>query len=774
MNHRRGVNSSMIQTIMKRNGEIVLFDASKIRNAILKANSHISGEKMSDNDLDHVTGRVVDALNDGRMGEEVPNVEQIQDIVEEKLIESDLPKTAKAYILYRAEHQKMREMNANLMKIYENLTFQPSSEVDLKRENANIDADTAMGTMLKYGSEGAKAFYDEYVIPSEIAKAHINGDIHIHDKDFYALTETCCQINLLKLFKNGFSTGHGYLREPNDIRSYSALCCIAIQANQNEMHGGQSIPNFDYAMAPGVAKTFRKQYFKSIAQYLQVRFAMEAAEAEDMTAAIKEDLGQEVTLGNAAVYGKKLADYLVEKQPGMFTLESAEKLANYCEKNAYSETDNATYQAMEALVHNLNTMNSRAGAQVPFSSLNYGTDTTPEGRMAIRNLLEATEAGLGDGETPIFPVQIFKVKEGINYNEGDPNYDLFKMAIRVSAKRLFPNFSFLDAPFNAQYYKKGDYNTEVAYMGCRTRVMGNVYDPSREITCGRGNLSFTTINLPRLGIEAHGDLNKFFQMLDDRIDLCIEQLLHRFKIQCSKKVYNYPFLMGQGVWIDSEKLSRYDTVEEVLKHGTLSIGFIGLAETLVALTGKHHGESEESQKLGLSIIGHMRSRMDEESEKTKLNWSLLATPAEGLSGRFVRIDAKKYGKIPGITDRDYYTNSFHVPVYYPINAFQKIRTEAPYHALTNAGHISYVELDGDVCKNLDAFEAVIRCMKESGIGYGSVNHPVDRDPVCGYNGIIDEVCPRCGRRAGEPVSLEKLEELRKKYPNVPLQHCGCY
>ena len=311
-------------------------------------------------------------------------------------------------------------------------------------------------------------------------------------------------------------------------------------------------------------------------------------------------------------------------------------------------------------------------------------------------------------------------------------------------------------------------------MGCRTRVMGNVYDPSREVTCGRGNLSFTTINLPRLGIEAHGDLQKFFSMLDDRIDLCIEQLLHRFKIQCSKKAYNYPFLMGQGVWIDSEKLSRYDTVEEVLKHGTLSIGFIGLAETLVALTGKHHGESEESQQLGLRIISYMRERMEEESRKTRLNWSLLATPAEGLSGRFVRIDAKKYGKLPGITDREYYTNSFHVPVYYPINAFRKIQIEAPYHALTNAGHISYVELDGDVCKNLEAFEAVIRCMKEAGIGYGSVNHPVDRDPVCGYNGIIDEVCPRCGRRAGEPVSLEKLEELRKKYPNVPLQHCGCY
>mgnify|MGYP002796711693 FL=1 len=764
----------MIQTIMKRYGEVVLFDARKLRIAILKANSHISGERMSDYDLDKVTAMVVDALNAGQQKDAIPNVEEIQDMVEEKLIESDLPKTAKAYILYRAEHQKMREMNANLMKIYENLTFQPSSEVDLKRENANIDGDTAMGTMLKYGSEGAKAFYDEYVIPREIAQAHINGDIHIHDKDFYALTETCCQINLLKLFKNGFSTGHGYLREPNDIRSYSALCCIAIQANQNEMHGGQSIPNFDYAMAPGVTKTFRKQYFKSVAQYLQVRFGFTFEQADEWTSAVKEDVGKDVSLGTAEAYGKKLAAYLVEKMEGKISPEEAEKAAVYCQSNAYNETDNATYQAMEALVHNLNTMNSRAGAQVPFSSLNYGTDVSPEGRMVIRNLLQATEAGLGDGETPIFPVQIFKVKEGINYNEGEPNYDLFKMAIRVSAKRLFPNFSFLDAPFNLQYYRPGDYDSEVAYMGCRTRVMGNVYDPNREVTCGRGNLSFTTINLPRLGIEAHGDLQKFFSMLDDRIDLCIEQLLHRFKIQCSKKVYNYPFLMGQGVWIDSEKLSRYDTVEEVLKHGTLSIGFIGLAETLVALTGKHHGESEESQQLGLRIISYMRKRMDDESQKTHLNWSLLATPAEGLSGRFVRIDAKKYGKLPGITDREYYTNSFHVPVYYPINAFRKIQIEAPYHALTNAGHISYVELDGDVCKNLDAFEAVIRCMKESGIGYGSVNHPVDRDPVCGYNGIIDEVCPRCGRRAGEPVSLEKLEELRKKYPNVPLQHCGCY
>ena len=387
--------------------------------------------------------------------------------------------------------------------------------------------------------------------------------------------------------------------------------------------------------------------------------------------------------------------------------------------------------------------------------------------MAVRNLLLATEAGLGAGETPIFPVQIFKVKEGVNYNKEDPNYDLFKLAIKTSAQRLFPNFSFIDAPFNLEYYKPGDYNTEVAYMGCRTRVLGNVHDPSKAVTCGRGNLSFTSINLPRLGIEAKGDVKRFYELLDDRIDLVIRQLLHRFKIQCTKRVRNYPFLMGQGIWIDSENLDIDDSVAEVLKNGTLSVGFIGLAETLKALIGKHHGESEEAQKLGLEIIGHMRQRMDEESQKTGLNFTLLATPAEGLSGRFVAIDKKIYGEIPGVTDREYYTNSFHIPVYYPIKAFRKIALEAPYHALTNAGHISYVELDGDTCKNLEAFETIIRYMKEQGIGYGSINHPVDRDPVRGYTGVIGEVCPRCGRREGESVSVEKLRELRKKFPNVP-------
>jgi ribonucleoside-triphosphate reductase len=646
------------QKIRKRNGAVVDFDAKKICNAIFRANRAVKDENISDAQLDGLTEEVARQVSGGG----VPSVEQVQDAVEERLISHDFAKTAKAYILYRAEHAKIRQAEGDLMGIYRQLTFRDAKDIDLKRENANIDADTAMGTMLKYGSEGSKYFINNYILPKDIAAAHINGDIHIHDEDFYMLTETCCQIDLLKLFKGGFCTGHGTLREPQDISSYTALACIAIQANQNEMHGGQSIPNFDYCMAPGVAKTFCRNYFKELSKYFQISHSMKEEDAAALTEAVKAELGDEITISGAAEYGKKLAAFLPEHQRrgGYEDISTgeAEKAHAFAVDSATSITDRTTFQAMEALIHNLNTMNSRAGAQVPFSSLNYGTDTSPEGRMAMRDLLLATEAGLGGGETPIFPVQIFKVKEGVNYNPGDPNYDLFKLSIRVSAKRLFPNFSFLDAPFNLQYYKPGDYDTEVAYMGCRTRVMGNVHDRNREVTCGRGNLSFTSVNLPRLGIEAHGDVKKFYRMLDDRIDLVIRQLLHRFQIQCSKKVYNYPFLMGQGVWIDSEKLNWTDSVEEVLKHGTLSIGFIGLAECLKALTGKHHGESEESQKLGLEIIGHMRKRMDDESEKTGLNFTLLATPAEGLSGRFVKIDKVKYGVIPGITDREYYTNSF--------------------------------------------------------------------------------------------------------------------
>jgi len=749
----------MIEEIQKRNGKVVPFDSVKIMNAVSQANKAIEAEAMTPTDLLFLTEKVCNRLKPDVLW----NVEQVQDIVEEVLIQYGYVKTAKAYILYRADHTKIRQSESDLMDIYTRLTYSYAKDEDIKRENANIDADTAMGTMLKYGSEGSKYFIDNYVLPKDIAAAHINGEIHIHDKDFYMLTETCCQIDLIKLFKNGFSTGHGYIREPNSIRSYAALACIAIQANQNEMHGGQSVPNFDYAMAQGVMKTYRKEYFKMFKSYLQVKYDIDEPTADAAVLTLKEKMVIPVRMADAQAYEEALKNAHV---PGI-TTEQLMGSHKYAVGEAFKSTEKQTYQAMEAFIHNLNTMNSRAGAQVPFSSINYGTDTSMEARMVIRNLLLSTQAGLGNGETPIFPVQIFKVKEGINFNPEDPNYDLFRLAIETSAKRLFPNFSFIDAPFNIPYYKEGDYNSEVAYMGCRTRVLGNSYDRDNEITCGRGNLSFTSLNLPRIGIEAKGDIAKFYQILDERIDLVCRQLLHRFQVQCKKKVRNYPFLMGQGIWIESDELDMEDSVEEVIKHGTLSLGFIGLAETLKALIGEHHGESAKAQALGVEIIGHMREKMEEESEETGLNFTLLATPAEGLSGRFVKIDQELYGKIEGVTDREYYTNSFHVPVYYPIKAFEKITLEAPYHALTNAGHISYVELDGDTSKNVEALETIIRYMGEQGIGYGSINHPVDRDPVCGYTGVIGDVCPRCGRRAGESVSAKKLRELRKKYPNVP-------
>lgn len=648
-------------------------------------------------------------------------------------------------------------MKKDLLSIYEDITFLDAVDSDVKRDNANVNGDTAMGVMLKYGTEGSKFFYEERVLKPEHSKAHRDGDIHIHDLDFYTLTTTCCQIDLLKLFDGGFSTGHGHLREPNDISSYSALACIAVQSNQNDQHGGQAIVNFDRGMAPGVAKTFKRGYTKNLAKALM--FACGVGVPEEALMKIRCDIekahGCYPRLGNSEEYLEKELCYLTLLYGNEHDMRKLQETALQITE---AETDRATYQAMEAFIHNLNTMHSRAGAQTPFSSINYGTDTSPEGRMVMRNLLLATEAGLGDGETPIFPIQIFRVKEGINFNETDPNYDLFRLACRCSAKRLFPNFSFIDAPFNLQYYDPERPETEIAYMGCRTRVIGNVHDKGREQCNQRGNLSFTSINLPRLAIEAKGDMALFYSKLDEMIDLCVDQLLHRFEIQCRKKVYNMPFLMGQGVWLDSEKLEWDDEVREVLKHGTLSVGFIGLAETLVALIDSHHGENSAAQALGLNIIGHMRRKLDEESEKRGLNITLLATPAEGLSGRFVRMDKERYGEIPGVTDREYYTNSFHVPVYYECDAFDKIALEAPYHALTNAGHISYIEFDGDLAKNLDAFEATIRHMKECGIGYGSVNHPLDRDPACGFSGVIYNECPKCGRTEGE-VPFERIRRI---------------
>ncbi len=743
----------MTKYIMKRDGRKQEFNSEKITAAVKAAQKACQYE---DEDLgEMITTAVIEKIED-LYSHKIPTVEQIQDLVEEALMEAGATTVAKAYILYRAERTKVREDQTRLMKSLYDITFKPSSEIDVKRENANIDGNTAMGTMLKYGSESAKAFYLSQVIDPKFSTAHTNGDIHIHDLDFYTLTMTCCQIDIIKLFHDGFSTGNGYIREPQNIRSYASLACIAIQANQNDQHGGQSIPNFDYGMALGVKKSYKKSFINNLVKALS--FFDESITKENIKEMIEEvDKLSPVQLEDTG-YINNVIDKLKEKYQNnnILPTNNIKNLVKKVEKLAYDETRDATYQAMEALIHNLNTMHSRAGAQVPFSSLNYGTDTSEEGRMVVDCLLDATMQGLGNGETPIFPIQIFKVKEGINFNPEDKNYDLFKKAIVCSGKRLFPNFSFLDAPFNKQYYKPGNYETEVAYMGCRTRVIGNTYDPSREIVTGRGNLSFTSINLPRLAIK-NRNIDEFYQALDEKIELVKDQLLERFAIQCKKKVYNFPFLMGQGVWIDSEKLKWEDDVEEVIKHGTLTIGFIGLAECLKALTGKHHGESEESQKLGLEIIGHMRQKCDEYSKKYKLNFSLIATPAEGLSGRFVKIDKKEFGILPGITDQEFYTNSFHIPVYYNISAFDKIRLEAPYHALTNGGHISYVEVDGDIAKNPKAFEKIIRYMKEVGIGYGSVNHPVDRDPICGYNGIIDDVCPKCGRQEG----VVKFERIRR-------------
>lgn len=731
----------MITSIKKRDGRTVPFDEAKIEQAILKAFA-ASGSAKGIDAAKALARQVVEEIEGNEAISGIPTVEEVQDVVERVLIEKGFVRSAKAYILYRAERSRVREMNTRLMKIFEDIAYKDAIDSDIKRENANINGDTAMGAMLKFGSEGAKQFYDMYVLNPKHAKAHREGDIHIHDMDFYTLTTTCCQIDLLSLFHDGFSTGHGVLREPNDIYSYSALACIAIQANQNDQHGGQSVVNFDYGMAPGVKKTFVKRYRDNLIRALELLCGMENAEekARALLDALKEQDLTPSLVENAefrAALKEKLQDAADEK--------TLEQVLSFAQQKAEKETDKATYQAMEALIHNLNTMNSRAGAQVPFSSINYGTDTSPEGRMVMRNLLLATEAGLGHGETPIFPIQIFRVKEGVSYNPGDPNYDLYRLAIRTSAKRLFPNFSFLDAPFNKKYYKEGHPETEVAYMGCRTRVMGNAYDPTREVSPRRGNLSFTSINLPRIAINANGDVQWFFEELERKLALVVEQLDERFEIVARKKVRNFPFLMGEGVWIDSEKLDWDDEVREVLKHGTLTVGFIGLAEALKSLRGAHHGESEESQNLGLEIVGAMRAYMDKLSQERKMNYTVIATPAEGLSGRFVRLDRERFGVIPGVTDRDYYTNSFHVPVYYPISAFDKISIEAPYHTLTNAGHISYVEMDGDPLQNLDAFEKIVRFMHDKGIGYGSINHPIDRDPVCGYNGIIGDCCPSCGR-----------------------------
>jgi ribonucleoside-triphosphate reductase len=755
----------MISQVKKRDGRVIPFNSEKITRAIFLAASEVSardGGTADYNQASMITGDVEKLIHKKFHGE-VPTVEDIQDAVVKVLIEGGHAATSETYILYRAERSRIRNSKTRLMKSIEDVTFLDAKDSDLKRENANINGNTAMGTMLQYGSIVSKEFCKDFIISSVHSAAHDRGDIHIHDMDFLNMgTLTCCQIDLDEVFAGGFSTGHGFLREPQDITSYAALAAIAIQSNQNDQHGGQSIPTFDYNLANGVRKTYRKLYRENLYKALSIMGGTLAGRKE----ALKDIESVSVEAGTAKMTSEASAfeaEAAVLGERYALDDETVKKAQEFAKREALVETERKTYQSMEAFIHNLNTMHSRAGAQVPFSSVNFGTDITEEGRMVTRNLLLAQEAGLGNGETPIFPILIFKVKEGVNLNAGDPNYDLFRLAMRVSSKRLFPNFSFLDAPYNLKHYQEGRPETEAAYMGCRTRVMANVNGEAQVM--GRGNLSFTTLNLPRLGIK-HGivqgdretaDFEGFYRELDEKLELICQQLLERFEVQASKRVLNFPFLMGQGVWKKAKGAEWNTQLREILKDGTLSVGFIGLAECLIALTGKHHGEDEASKKLGLEIIGHIRGYMDRKTEEEKLNFTLIATPAEGLSGRFTRIDKKEFGVLAGITDKEYYTNSFHVPVYHKISAYNKIMTEAPYHEMTNAGHITYIELNGNPGNNLEAFEKLIKAMKEAGIGYGSLNHPLDRDPVCGFNGVIGDTCPSCGREEGS----QPFERIRR-------------
>ncbi|MDD6134368.1 MAG: anaerobic ribonucleoside triphosphate reductase [Selenomonadaceae bacterium] len=737
-----------LKTVTKRSGHTVAYNREKIFNAIAGANVD-GGNKMTDKDIDEVTSQVEWDIQD----RENVSVEEIQDIVEQELMKYDFYDVAKKYITYRQKHAERRAAQKHLMNSYRDIFFADSVDVDLKRDNANINTDASMGIMLKLGAEGSKHFVDNYVLTDEFREADKENWIHIHDKDFSLITFNCCQIDLLKLFHGGFSTGHGFLREPNSIRAYASLACIAIQSNQNDMFGGQSINAFDYAMAEGVRKSFRKAVIDEAYKALRYQLAQDFGSEEEFKQEFKkvmafdscrytetmEDKGAQrsiaaiktaVTTLLAEVYHEELADL--------------DRIVSVIYQLACEDVVEETHQAMEALIHNFNTLHSRAGAQVPFSSINYGMDTSPEGRLAVREVLNAIWSGLGNGETPIFPISVFQLKAGVNYNPEDPNYDLFLQACKTSAKRLFPNFVNIDAPYNLQYYKPGDYNSVVATMGCRTRVMSNINGP--EESGSRGNFAFTTINLPKLALESKGDMDKFWQLFDKYIQISHDYLLERLHVIEQKHVYNYPFLMGQGVWMDSDKLSDDDSIKDVLKHASYSIGFCGLAECLKALTGKHHGESAEAQELGLKIVGHLRAATDKYTEDEHMNWSTFGTPAESTAGQFQRSNRKKYGVIEGVTDRDYMTNSSHVPVYYPIKAIDKIRIEAPYHALENAGHIAYIEMDGDPTKNVKAFENVVRAMHDADMGYFSINHPVDRDPVCGYTGIIENECPHCHRK----------------------------
>ena len=709
----------MIQTVVKRDGRIVGFNEQKIMAAVRKAMLHT--DKGED---ERLVQQIADRI--GFVGKPQMTVEDIQNQVEMELMKSSRKDVARAYISYRnqrsvARKAKTRDVFLEIINVKNN---------DITRENANMNADTPAGMMMKFSSETTKPFVDDYLLSEESREAVSQNRLHIHDKDYYPTKSlTCCQHPLDHILERGFSAGHGSSRAAKRIETASVLACISLETAQNEMHGGQAIPAFDFYLAP----------------YVRSSFVEEVKALEELT-------GESY----AHIYNKEINDYLKKPLDG---LEGEARMVQH----AINKTVARVHQAMEAFIHNMNTIHSRGGNQVVFSSINYGTDTSAEGRCVIRELLNSTYDGVGNGETAIFPIQIWKKKRGVNYLPSDPNYDLYCLACKVTARRFFPNFLNLDATFNQSEAWKADdpkrYMHEVATMGCRTRVFENRYGMKTSV--GRGNLSFSTINIVRLAIECmdiadkDARINRFFAKLDNMLDVAAKQLNERYDFQKTAMAKQFPLLM-RSLWSGAEQLSPNETIEKVINQGTLSIGFIGLAECLKALLGAHHGESDEAQQLGLRIVDYMRCRCNEFSEKYHHNFSLLATPAEGLSGKFTKVDRKKFGVLEGITDRDYYTNSNHVPVYYKCSARHKAEVEAPYHEMTRAGHIFYVEMDGDATHNPQAIMNVVDMMDHYNMGYGSVNHNRNRCLDCGFENAEAnlEVCPQCGSK-----HLDRLQRI---------------
>lgn len=708
----------MVLKVRKRDGRVVDFNPVFISNAIKKAMNEVG-------DIDYfVADSIANQIKVN--GDYLLDVDSIQVMVENSLMQSSLPDIARAYIIYRHKRDKARKSKSN-----EVLTdIIAAKKNDITRENANMNADTPAGMMMKVASERTKEYVDEFLLSDDVRKLVDDNILHVHDKDYYPTKSlTCLQHPVDKLLNEGFRAGHGESRPAKRIETASILSCISMEAIQNEMHGGQAIPAFDFYLAPFVRKTYIEEVEK-----------------------IEEFLGADFS----DLYDSKIDDYLFKELDDI-------KCDERVRQHAINQTVERVHQAMEAFIHNMNTIHSRGGNQVVFSSINYGTDTSAEGRCIIRELLLSTYNGVGNHATAIFPIQIWKKKRGVSFLPGDPNYDLFKLACKVTAKRFFPNFVNLDAPFNKSDKWRADdpkrYMYEVATMGCRTRVFEDRFGDSQSV--GRGNLSFSTVNLPGLALsvmdiaDENDRLKAFFEKLTYAIDITGKQLYERYEFQCTALTKQFPLLMS-GMWVGSENLKQDDEVREVLKHGTLGVGFIGLAECLIALCGHHHGESAEAQKLGLKIITFMRDKTKELSDKYDLNYSVFSTPAEGLSGKFTKKDRKKYGVVPGVTDKDYYTNSNHIPVYYKCSADFKARIEAPYHDLTRGGHIFYVELDGDATHNVEAVEQIVELMDKYNIGYGSINHNRNRCLDCSYEDASAnlEVCPVCGSH-----NIDKLQRI---------------